>query len=151
LRVGVDVVLGPVTTGPVAGLVLQQAHINGFTETGASGVTALSFSAQTRNSAVSQLGWRALMHLGNWRPFLEAKWSHELADTNREVDATLTSVAVASYSMPAAPVAADWGTASLGTSYRISDRVMLRGAAVAVSANPQVVSYGGELGISVSF
>jgi outer membrane lipase/esterase len=58
LRGGWDFRLGQIATGPVVGLVLQQARINGFTETGTTGVTALSFGSQTRNSAVTQLGWR---------------------------------------------------------------------------------------------
>ena len=71
LRGGYDFHLGPVTTGPVAGAVLQQVRINGFTETGSSGLTALSFGSQTRGSAVSQLGWRGSLDLGNWQPFAD--------------------------------------------------------------------------------
>jgi len=159
LRAGGDLRLGPVTTGPVAGLVLQQVRIKGFAETGASGaatgangVTALSFGEQIRDSAVSQLGWRASVDVAGWRPFAEAKWNHELVDqSDRKVKAALTSTTAAPYSMPAAPVASDWATASVGTSYRISERVMVRGAASATVFNPQTVGYGGDLGLSVSF
>ncbi len=83
LRGGWDFHLGPVTTGPVAGVVLQQVRLDGFTETGTSGVTALSFGSQTRNSAVSQLGWRAAATLGDWQPFAEMDWNHEWAGGNR--------------------------------------------------------------------
>ena len=61
-------------------MVMQQVHIDGFTETGTSGVTALSFAGQTRDSFVSQLGWRVLVDIGKWQPFAEAKWNHEWAD-----------------------------------------------------------------------
>ena len=71
LRGGYDFKIGPFTTGPVAGAVLQQVRINGFTETGTSGVSALSFGSQTRDSAVSQLGWRGSVDLGDWQPFAE--------------------------------------------------------------------------------
>ena len=64
LRGGGDFSLGQITTGPVAGVVLQQVHVDGFTETGTSGVTALSFGSQTRDSFVSQLGWRVLAGRG---------------------------------------------------------------------------------------
>jgi outer membrane lipase/esterase len=151
LRGGGDFRLGRITTGPVAGVVLQEVHLDGFTETGTSGVTALSFASQTRHSLVSQLGWRVLVDIGNWQPFLEAKWNHEWADKDNTVTASLTSVAAPSYTMDAAPVASNWATASLGTSYKLNSRVTLRGVFLATFLNPQVRSYGGELGLSISF
>ncbi|WP_043632252.1 autotransporter outer membrane beta-barrel domain-containing protein [Desulfovibrio sp. TomC] len=159
LRLGGDLRLGPVTTGPVAGLVVQQVRIKGFAEsgssgtaTGSNGVTALSYGEQIRDSAVSQLGWRASVDLADWRPFAEAKWNHELVDqSGRMVKAALTSTTAAPYALRAAPVAADWATASVGSSYKISERIMVRGAASATLSNPQVIGYGGDVGLSVSF
>jgi outer membrane lipase/esterase len=151
LRGGWDFHLGPVTTGPVAGVVLQQVRLDGFTETGTSGVTALSFGSQTRNSAVSQLGWRAAATLGDWQPFAEMDWNHEWAGGNRTITASLTSIAAPSYSTAAAPVAGNWATASLGVAYKLNARVMLRGAAFAEFVNPQATSYGGGLGVNVGF
>jgi len=151
LRAGGDIRLGPVTTGPVAGLVLQQVRIKGFTESGTSGVTALSFGAQTRDSAVTQLGWRVLADVGRWRPFAQATWHHELADTQRKVKAALTSAVAPPYSMDAVPSAADWGVASLGSTFKINDQVMLRASVSTTFSNPQLTSLGGELGVSVSF
>ncbi len=159
LRAGGDIQLGPVTTGPVAGLVLQRVRIKGFAEsgtsggqTGGNGVTALSFGEQIRDSAISQLGWRAAIDVGDWRPFVEAKWNHELVDqSGRKVGAALTSTTAAPYSMAAAPVQSDWATASAGTSYTISERVMVRGCVAATAFDAQTVSYGGDVGVSVSF
>jgi outer membrane lipase/esterase len=151
LRGGFDVHLGPVTTGPVAGMVLQQVRLNGFTETGTSGVTALSFGNQTRESAVSQLGWRGSVALGRWQPFAEMAWSHEFAGNNRKVTAWLTSIAAAPWTSLAAPIASDWATASLGTSYQLTSWATLRAAVAAVFVNPQVSSFGGELSVSISF
>lgn len=160
LRAGGDIHLGPVTTGPVAGLVLQWVRIKGFAESGASGtltggngVTALSFGEQIRDSAISQIGWRASVDVGDWRPFVEAKWNHELVGQgDRKVKAALTTTSAApAYSMAAAPVHLDWATASAGTSYKISERVMVRGSASVTAFNSQTVSYGGDVGVSVSF
>ena len=151
LRAGGDIRLGPVTTGPVAGLVLQQVRINGFSERGTSGVTALSFGEQTRYSTVSQLGWRVVVGAGKWEPFAEAKWNHEWADRHRQVKAALTTASAAPYALDAAPVAADWASLLGGTSYKISERVMLRGTVSANLGNDRLVSYGGELGISIAF
>jgi outer membrane lipase/esterase len=152
LRAGGDIKLGPLTTGPVGGLVVQQVRIKGFTETGASGVTALTFGGQTRDSVVSQLGWRVLLDVGDWQPFVEAKWNHECVEQKRMVRASLTTISAPTYSVEAAPAPTDWTTASIGSSYKLNERVMLRGVASAVLSDPQVVkSYGGELGISVNF
>lgn len=148
---GGDLKLGKVTTGPVAGLVLQQVRMNGFTETGTSGVTALMFDSQTRGSIVSQLGWRASVDIGDWQPFAEAKWSHEWADKNRTVTASLTTVPAPPYSMDAVPMAKDWASGSLGVVYKLSSQVMLRGVGSAMFLNRQGTSYGGELGLSYSF
>ena len=60
LRGGGDFKFGQLTTGPVAGLVLQQVHLNGFTETGISGASALSFGSQTRE-LVCEPAWLARM------------------------------------------------------------------------------------------
>ena len=151
LQGGSDFKLGQITTGPVAGVVLQKVHLDGFTETGGSGATALSFAGQTRDSYVSQLGWRVSVDIGNWQPFVEAEWNHDWADRNNTVTASLLSVAAPSYTMDAAPVASNWATASLGTSYKLNSRVTLRGAFLATFLNPQVRSYGGELGLNISF
>ncbi len=151
LRAGGDIRLGPVTTGPVVGMLLQRANLNGFTETGTSGVTALSFGSQTRDSAVLQLGWRALLDLGLWQPFAEAKWNHECVETQRTVKASLTTVGVAPYSMDAAPVPMDWTRAAIGTSYKLNSLTVLRGETSVVVNRSQATSYGGELGINVAF
>lgn len=151
LRGGYDFKLGSITTSPVAGMVLQQVYVNGFTETSTSGVSALSFGSQTRSSLISQLGWRVFADAGNWQPFAEAKWNHELADKNRMVSASLTSVAAPSYSIAAAPVASDWATGSLGAAYKINPQMLLRGTFSAMVLNPQVISYSGELGLNIGF
>ena len=151
LRGGVDFRLGRITTGPVAGVVVQQVHVEGFTETGVSGVTALSFGSQTRDSLVSRLGWRASADLGRWRPFTEAEWNHEWAGRDRTVTAALTSVAAPSFTMDAVPAAEDWAAASLGASYTFGPQVMLRGVVSALFLDPQVSRFGGGLSLSVGF
>ena len=155
LRGGDDVNLGRFTTGPVAGVVLQQVRVDGFTETGTSGVTALSFGNQTRGSAVTQLGWRVSADLGDFRPFAEMDWNHEWTGKDHTITTTLTSFSCPSYTptytMDGAPVVSDWATLSLGSYYRLSPRVMLRGAASAMFFDPQLITYGGEVGMNVCF
>ena len=142
---------GRFTTGPVAGCVLQQAHIDNFTETSATGLTALSVGSQTRNSAVSQLGWRVMVDWDRFRPFAEADWNHECAGYGRTITTSLTSVAAPSYVMDAVPVISNWATTSLGAYYDIFPRATLRAAASAMYINPQMTTVGGEFGLNVSF
>ena len=151
LRGGYDFHIGAITTGPVAGAVLQQVRIDGLTETGTSGLSALSFGNQTRGSEVSQLGWRGSVDLGNWQPFADLEWNHEFADKNRTITASLTSIAAPSWSADAIPIAANWATASVGVSYKVSPQVIVAAAASAMFASPQASSYGGELAVNVSF
>jgi outer membrane lipase/esterase len=151
LRGGSDFKLGRFTTGPVLGLSMQEVHIASFTESGTSGVSALSFGRQTRDSAISQVGWRALVDLGKWQPFAEAKWNHEWDDKNRMVSASLTTVDAPVYSMDAVPSGTNWASASLGTAYKLSPRTTLRAALSAELLNPQVRSYGGDLSLTMCF
>src|SRR5262249_52038543 len=57
-----------VTHGPLFGIVLQHIRVNSYTETdqfaAIGGFTALSFGDQTRNSAVTELGYQASIDLG---------------------------------------------------------------------------------------
>lgn len=151
LRLGGDLKWGAVTTGPVAGLVLQRIAVKGFTESGLSGMTALTFGEQRRDSTVSQLGWRVLADVGRFQPFAEAKWNHEFVDARRTVKAALTTTAAPAYSMDAVPVTSDWGTVMLGTSFKMTDSVMLRASFSTMFSNPQMTTCGGELGVNVSF
>ncbi|MDZ7618525.1 MAG: autotransporter domain-containing protein, partial [Patescibacteria group bacterium] len=137
LRGGRDFKTGRLTTGPTLGFIMQEARVYGFTETGDTGVTSLSFGRQTRESFVSQLGWRVLFDRGSLQPFAEVGWNHEYVGQNRMVTASLTSIAAPSYAMDAVPVATDWVTLSLGSYYKFSPRAVLRGGVSAMLANPQ--------------
>jgi outer membrane lipase/esterase len=151
LRGGRNVTRGRVTTGPVAGLIMQEARVYGFTETGSTGITALSFDRQTRESVVGQLGWRLLVDADKLQPFAEVNWNHELASQNRMVGATLTTVDAPTYFMDAVPVTSDWATLGLGSYYKLSSRAVLRGGVSAMLANPRMQNYGGDLGLNICF
>ena len=84
---------------PVAGLILQHIEVEGFTETG--GFTSLSFGSQTRNSAVSEIGYQVSYSLGQWEPYAKLAWYHEFVASDRQVTASLTTIAAPSFSMPA--------------------------------------------------
>jgi outer membrane lipase/esterase len=143
------------TFGPVAGIVLQHITVNGYTETdpfaAIGGFTALSFGNQTRNSAVTELGYQASMTLGRWTPFTKLVWNHELASTDRSVTASLTSIVAPSYWMPAVVLGKDWGTATLGTTVTFAPGVTGYGTLTSQIGQQNVVTYGGQVGLNVAF
>lgn len=151
LRGGFDATLGSLTTGPVAGVLLQRVRLDGFSESGTSGVTALRFDDQTRDSAISQLGWRGALDRGPWQPFAEVSWNHEWADDDRSITASLTSTAAPSYEADAVSTSIDWASASVGTSYAVNSALSLRATLSAMLFNPEDSQYGGALSLSVAF
>ena len=143
------------THGPVIGITLQQVRVDGFTETdqfaAVGGFTALSFLGQTRNSAVSELGYQAGMDVGIWHPFAKLAWNHEMANTDRQVTAFLTTASFApGYSLPAVELGKDWGTATLGTSMKLARNVTGLATFVGQFAEHDATNYGGQLGINVA-
>ena len=142
------------THGPVVGVVLQRIKVGGFTETDSfasiGGFTALSFGDQTRNSAVSELGYQASVDLGRWRPFAKIVWNHELAPTDRTLTTTLTSTVAPSYWMPAVVLGKDWGTATIGTTATIAPGASAYATLTSQIGQQNVVTYGGQVGVNVA-
>jgi outer membrane lipase/esterase len=137
------------THGPVIGVILQQVGIDGFTEVNPSGApTALSFGSQTRNSAISELGYQASVKYGIWEPYAKVVWDHEWADLDRLVAASLTSIVAPSFSMPAVILGRDWATATVGTRVRLGDRFSAFAAVIGEVGQNNVTTYGGQIGIN---
>ncbi len=120
LETGYNFVQGQLTHGPLAGVLLQRIHIDGFTESGS--FTSLAFDEQKRNSAVTELGYQASFDAGMWRPFAKAAWYHELVSTDRLVTAFLTTIAAPGFSLPAVVFGSDWGMASVGTTVKLVEQ-----------------------------
>jgi outer membrane lipase/esterase len=79
-------------------------------------------------------------------------WNHELADTDRQVTAFLTSASFApDYSLPAVTFGKDWGTAQLGTSVKLAPDVTAFAALNSQFAEQNVTTYGGQVGVNVAF
>ena len=140
---------GPFSHGPVAGIVLQRVDVDDFVESGS--FTSLGFDSQTRRSLVSALGYRAAFDWGPFRPFAQVVWNHELADTDREVRAWLTTIAAPSYTMPAVELGRDWGTTSVGTTWKLGRSVTALGAFTAEFGQHDARNYGGQVGLNVAF
>jgi outer membrane lipase/esterase len=147
--IGYNFHCGTMTYGPVAGMALQQVHIDGFTESGS--FTSLGFGSQTRNSAVGDFGGRVTFDLGRLSPFAKATWDHEFASTDRQVTAILTTSVAPSYSMPAVQVGSDWGVVTAGTAVKLASNVSGLFAVSGTLAQQNVTTYSGQVGINVSF
>jgi outer membrane lipase/esterase len=140
------------THGPIVGVILQQVYIDGFTEANASGApTALSFGSQTRNSAVSELGYQVSLKYGIWEPYAKLLWDHEWADLNRLVAASLTSIVAPSYTMPAVILGRDWATGMIGTRVGLASNVSGYAAITAQMGQTNAMTYGGQIGVNVAF
>ena len=139
------------THGPIAGITWQRAEVDGFTESGS--FTSLSFGRQTRNSLITELGYRVSADLGDWRPFAQAPpGTTNSTDDARSVTASLTTVDFApSYSMPAVALGEGWATLQVGTTVEVAPGVTLLGSLTSEFAQDDVMAYGGQLGINVAF
>ncbi|HUI94427.1 MAG TPA: autotransporter domain-containing protein [Xanthobacteraceae bacterium] len=146
-----------VTHGPLAGVLLQRISVDGFAETdpftndGSNGFTALSYGSQLRNSAVSELGYQASTTVGRWHPFAKLVWNHEFASTDRLVTASVPEIAFAApFSLPAVIFGKDWATATFGTTAMLGAGITAYASVSSALGQSDVVTYGGQLGLSVA-
>jgi outer membrane lipase/esterase len=148
-EVGYDFHAGPITHGPVGGFILQQAVINGFTESGS--FTSLSFGQQTRNSEISLLGYQARYDWGMWHPFAQVLWDHEFDPLDRMVTASLTTTAAPSYSMPAVVLGRDWATTTVGTEITFTPAWKALASFTAQTGGDRAPIYGFLVGLNYAF
>ena len=146
---GYKFVAGALTHGPIFGIALQRVNVDDFVETGS--FTSLAFGSQTRDSLISALGYRATLNWGAFRPFAQVTWNHELADTDRDVRAALTTIVAPSYTMPAVDLGKDWGSASVGTTWKLGRGITAMGALNADFGQRDARYYGGQVGLNVTF
>jgi outer membrane lipase/esterase len=145
-EIGYDFHAGALTHGPVAGFILQQARVNGFTESGS--FTSLSFGTQTRNSEVGAFGYQARFDWGQWHPFAQVLWDHEFDPLDRMVTASLTTIAAPSYSMPAVVLGRDWATATIGTQITLSPAWSALASFTGQLGQDHATVFGGLIGLN---
>ena len=135
--------------GPLMGVLAQRAFVGGFTENNTTGApTALAFESQRRDSFVGKIGYQASVKWSNFEPFARAEWNHELANHNRVVTASLTSVSAPSYHMPAVSLGRDWGTVALGLRYYFKPQAVAIISTFAQVGQSKVTNYGAQIGIN---
>lgn len=148
-EIGYDFHAGMVTHGPVAGFILQQARIEGFTESGS--FTSLSFGTQIRNSEVSAIGYKARIDWGMWHPYAQIAWDHEFDPLNRMVSASLTTISAPSYSLPAVVLGRDWATATVGTQVTLRSAWSGFTSITAQLGQNHATVYSGLIGMNYAF
>lgn len=137
--------------GPVAGILLQQIWVDGFTETDSlGGVTALSYRGQIRNSAVTELGYQAHIDVGIRSSYVKLTWDHELVPYDRSVTASLTTIMAPSYSMPAVALGKDWGAGTVGTTVTLGGGMTAYASFTSQFGQSQATFYTGEIGLNVA-
>jgi outer membrane lipase/esterase len=137
------------THGPIAGFVHQNVSIGGFTESGS--VTSLAFGNQTRESDVGQFGYRAAYDLAEYQPFVQIMYNHEFADANRNITASLTTIAAPSYSLPAVLLGKDWGEVKAGVNADVGHGVRAFVLGSADFGQGSATVYGGQIGFNIAF
>ena len=154
LQVSYDFRAGPISHGPIAGVLLQRVNVSGFTETADVDVLAMSFGAQERTSVVSELGWRFTWDAGLFKPFGSITWNHEFEDDQRFVSAALTSsplLALPSFSLPAINLGDDWATATIGTTIAFAPNVTGIVSGTGHFGRDNVTNGGVRVGLSAGF
>jgi outer membrane lipase/esterase len=138
-----------VAHGPVIGITLAQVRIGRFVESG--GFTSLGFDAQTRNAAISALGYQAQWDAGLWRPFVKAVWDHDFAARERSVTAFLTTSIAPSFTLPAVVAGTDWAQLTAGTTVRLARNLTGLVAVTGALAQQNTTTYGAQVGVNASF
>ena len=137
--------------GPVAGILLQQVFVDGFTESDSlGGVTALSYAHQIRDSAVTELGYQAQINWGAFEPYAKLTWNRELVPYNRSVTTSLTTITAPSYSMPAVVLGTDWGTGTVGARVAFGHGMTGFASFTGQFGQSEANFYSGQIGFNVA-
>jgi outer membrane lipase/esterase len=150
---GYDWNVGMLTVGPVFGHTVQAVDVNSFTETNATGSTALlRIFDQQRDSQVTSYGVRASLNLGAFTPFVRFTEDRENRDAQRFVSANpVTVVSGNSYDIPAYRAAPKWSTATVGLRGRFAERIAVSVAYQKVSGRTGIKQDGVSAALSIDF
>jgi outer membrane lipase/esterase len=137
------------THGPIAGFIYQNVSVDSFAETGS--FTSLAFGSQSRESGIGQLGYKASFDWSNIHPFAQVTWNYELADTGRNITASLTTVTAPSYSLPAVALGKDWGEVKGGASFDLGGGLKVIATGSADFGQVGATVYGAQAGLNMAF
>jgi outer membrane autotransporter protein len=113
---------------PLVGLRYLRLAQDGFTETGAAGAN-LDIAGETYDSLRYSVGIRAMRSFvtswGSVAPYLQARWTHEVLDNQRLVDANFAGVNGSSFLSQGNVLGRNFGEFGVGASAKLAERVVL--------------------------
>ncbi len=116
------------TVQPLVGLRYLRLAQDGFTETGAPGAN-LDIASATYDSLRYSVGIRAMRSYdtswGSIAPYLQARWTHEVQDNQRLVDANFSGVNGSSFLSQGNVLGRNFGEFGVGALAKLAERVVL--------------------------
>lgn len=149
LQTGYDFQFGKLTHGPLLGYSSVKTSINGFTESG--NYNSLQFTSQNINAQVGSVGYQVNAKFGSWIPFFKAVYNSQLANMDRYITTTLTTVSAPSYSMPANAYGTNWTNLTTGIGYQIDPKTVIRAILAQQVAQQNVNSYNIAVNLTSHF
>jgi len=107
---------GPVSHGPVAGVLAQSNKIDGYSESNSTLATALAYPKQETDSLLGSLGWQATLNMDDrFEPYAKVMYQREFENFAEEARArSLTISGSADFAVPGISFDRDFATATLG-------------------------------------
>ena len=149
LQTGYDFELGKFTHGPLIGYSSVKTAINGFTESG--NYNSLQFANQNINAQVGSAGYQVNAKFGEWLPFAKAAYNSQLANMDRNITTTLTTISAPSYTMPAIAYGTNWTNLTIGLGYQIDPKTVIRASYTQQISQQNVSSYNTAINLTSHF
>jgi len=149
LQTGYDFEFGNFIHGPLIGYSSVKTVINGFTESG--NYNSLQFASQNINAQVGSAGYQVNAKFGDWMPFAKATYNSQLANMDRNITTTLTTISAPSYTMPAIAYGTNWTNLTIGLGYEIDPTTVIRASYTQQISQQNVNSYNAAVNITSHF
>jgi outer membrane lipase/esterase len=116
VNAGWEFSMGPVNTGPVAGVLAQFISVDEYSETNANLATALGYPKQSWDSVLGNVGWQASFELSKTiEPYAKVVYQREFKQLPEEAFArSLTIPGALDFAVPGIGFDRDFVTATLG-------------------------------------
>jgi len=139
---------GRLAHGPLLGIDLQHVDVAAFSESTAAGAsTSMTYGAQSRNALIGRVGYQLAWEQGRWTPYARASYEHDFASRDRNIEASLASVAGSGWTMPAARVDVNAGNVALGSRWQLAPGVDAWLELGDTFGRSDVTQYGARLGV----
>ena len=149
IQTGYDFEMGKFTHGPLIGYSSVKTSINGIAESG--NYNSLQFASQNINAQVGSAGYQINAKFGGWLPFAKAVYNSQLANMDRNITTTLTTISAPSYIMPAVAYGTNWTNLTVGLGYQIDPKTVIRASYTQQISQQNVNSYNTAINLTSYF